>query len=226
MESTAIAVRHRSAWSWLPAIVAVVATVVITAGVSLMPRAEAAGGDTNVDATVGASLNFTGCGATISFASNFTTGGPEQVSPACSISFDTNNSTGAKLDLTDNDATAPFFCNNSGATCGGANEFSNTASSFGTLAAGEFGAALETVNGDASGGAAGGKWDVDANASVVAGDPSFYPIQETAGADTQVCEATTATAASGCVIVFGGQPKALQIAGTYRGTAHFVLTTQ
>lgn len=226
MESATSAAGKRSAWAWLPAIVAVIATIIITAGISLMPRAEAAGGDTNVEATVGASLNFTGCGATVSFSSNFTTGGPEKVSPPCSISFDTNNPTGAKLDLTDNDATAPFFCNNSGVTCGGANEFSNTSSSFGTLAAGEFGAALETVSGDASGGAAGGNWEVDANASVVAGDASFYPIKEAAGADTQVCESTTSTAASGCVIVFGGQPKALQNAGTYTGTAHFVLTTQ
>ena len=226
MTTVSVSRRNRTAWMWLPAVVVTVATVCIAAGFSLIPSAGAVGADTNVEAEVGASLNFTGCGATLSFSSNFTTGGPELVSPVCAISFDTNNSTGAKVDLTDNDGVAPFFCNNSGATCGGADEFSNTASSFGTLATGEFGAALQSVSGDAVGGTAGGNWAVDANSSVAAGDSSFYPIAPTAGAATQVCEATAATSSSGCSLVFGGQPKGVQNSGTYRGTAHFVVTTQ
>lgn len=218
--------RSKAAWSWLPALAIIIATICIAAGVSLIPSAGAVGADTNVEAEVGASLNFTGCGTTLSFASNFTTGGPELVSPACAVSFDTNNATGAKVDLTDNDGVAPFFCNNLGATCGGANEFSNTSSSFGALAAGDFGAALQSVSGDAVGGVAGGNWAVDTNSAVVAGDASFYAIAPSAGAGSQVCEATAATSSSGCSVVFGGQPKGVQNSGTYRGTAHFVVTTQ
>jgi hypothetical protein len=225
MESS-LAPRDRRAWAWLPAILVIVATMVTAAGVSMTPSAKAIGADLDVVGTVAQSLNFTGCGASITFTNNFTTGGPEQVAPTCAVSFDTNNEAGAKVDLTDDDGVAPFFCNYNGTTCGDKNQFDNATGSFAALTAGQFGAALQSVSGSATGGVAGGNWNVDANNSVAAGDASFYPILPAAGAATQVCETADSTAAAGCVIAFGGEPKPVQNAGTYKGVARIEVTTQ
>lgn len=221
MSSTLVQRKNRSIWAWIPAMVVVAASVITAAGISLMPSATAASQTVNVDATVGASLNFSpACSAgTIAFGANFTTGGPEQVSPDCAVTFDTNNALGAKLELYDNDGVAPFFCHQANG-CGGANEFANTASTFGTLATGEFGAALESK----AGAGAVATWSEDASGNVVLGDASFYPIAAVSGAGTEVCRNNASTAGTTCTMSFAGEPKAVQNAGNYRGVAHFELT--
>ena len=214
-------------WAWLPALLVITGSIVTAAGISLIPSATAANPEpVIVTGTVGATLNITPtCGGGTVALGAFA--GLEVVSNAeCTMTFDTNNGNGAKLEVLDDDAVAPFFCNNGGATCGLLNEFDNVGyvAAGAALGVGDFGVALESVGGATPT----ATWTVDSDTAAASGDASFYPIEPASGANTEACRSNANTVGTDCEFEFGGEPKAAQTAdiGTgYQGTARFIATT-
>lgn len=220
--------RSSAPWAFLPALLLLAATIVTMAGVSLIPSATAAPStDTEtvvVGGTVDGAISFNavpcgGSGAT-TFATNFTAGGSSLVTPDCAAQFNTNNAAGAELLIVDNDGVAPFFCNDTGTTCGGDNEFGNQAADDAPLEADAFAVALVSI----AGAGAVRTFDTnDVDTDPQPADDSWYGIDATV--DKQVCRNDDPTAGTTCTIRFAGNPKAAQTSGAYQGTALLTAST-
>lgn len=205
--------------AWLPALLAIAATVVTAAGISLIPVATA--DTTEVRGTVTGSINFTSCAAQTNFASNFTTtGSGGQVSPACAMSFNTNNAAGGKITIADSDGSAPFFCTGA---CTAATDLA-----FENVGAGgkidatagmddKFGFTVTDVSGNGSPAS-----DLNTpTASPSTGSAIWYPV----GTEQTICHSTASTTGTNCAIKFGAEPSGSQQAGLYTGTALLTAAT-
>lgn len=223
-------IRPATPWAFLPAFLLLAATIVTMAGVSLIPSATAAPATDTETVVVGGTVdgsiafNAVACGGTgaVNFATGFAAGAGNAslTTPDCALQFNTNNAAGAELLIVDNDGTAPFFCNDLGATCGGNDEFGNQAVDDTALEDDAFAVALVSV----AGAGAVRTFDLnDSDTDPQPADPSWYGIDALVG--KQVCRNEDPTAGTTCTLRFAGNPEAAQTSGSYQGTALLTAST-
>jgi hypothetical protein len=211
-----------------PALVMIGLTAVVASGASIIPGATAANTIT-VNGTVSAGMSVT------SDTTSACTGGTNAIAdigdfsdgafhsaPGCTVSFASNSTNGADVEVSDNDGTAPFFKTGAGGTDN--TELDNVTNAAGgaALADDTFGIAL-TATGGTPAPAAGTNFTIDATPT------GAETIWGALGAGAQNICGTTAvtTATQNCDFVFGVDSPGTsggQTAGSYTGTALVVAT--
>jgi hypothetical protein len=229
MSATKLSRRHKLL-AFAPALVVIGITAAVASGISVIPGASAAN-TVQVNGTVTASMsvssdtNTAACGGGtpgILSVGDFSDGAFHASGGACTITYATNDPTGAHVTISDSDA-APFFCT---ASCTAATNDSveNPAGTPGgaALADDQFGVSLTSMSGTPA--PTKGANYAAPDASPTGAEAIWAPVTP---ATATVCTTSAATTVNEtCGVTFGvdGQG-ATQTAGNYTGTANFVAVT-
>jgi hypothetical protein len=223
--------RRHKLLAFAPALVVIGITAAVASGISIIPGASAANtvtvnGTVTATMSVASDTSTAACGGGtpgILSVGDFSDGAYHASGGACTITYATNDPTGAHVTISDNDATAPFFCT---APCVAAsnNAVENPAGTPGgaALANDQFGVALASMSGTPA--PTKGTNYAAPNAAPLGTDAVWAPVGTAAATVCTTNAATTVNETCGVKFGVDGQG-ATQTSGSYSGVANFVAVT-
>jgi hypothetical protein len=200
-------------FTWVPAAVMLLCAALAAAGFRASPAADAASSDTvTVTATAAAAMSISnGCLGSISWTLSIPgyTGSPS----SCTIDYGATNDTTQKIQLEDNDTTAPFLVS-------GANSFGDTASDCAALTGDTAGVKISAAPVNNSAIAAG--WG-GATCSTITNSTTNDDYRKIPASWVDACQSSTSIETTHrCQFSFGvNESGGNQPPGTYQGIATF-----